>query len=455
VLIGPRTDAPSGAKVKPLTLPGDSGTLWFYDPPALAKGGDVVGGGDDDDPVDFGARAPRLRPVAMQWAGQRTHLPDGTRSAYALGTFLSTVSRALDVEVVRNWSTGHDEYWGKIGHFAIGFKACDQVTGALGTLMRANQQFIGAGDDRLKEGSEFRVDRKGFVPLADVPDYVWINTRPNEPIQHFADVDIQDIDGGPSLLQRCHADSSQIAASVWKAYFDGFASKGVGPEEGCLPFRVWEIWDAMVGYLKKKDVLRFVCAAGVLAHYVGDASQPLHCSYLHHGVPPMKTVSGRKYPVPRDSAEFLAFKKTRAAKIHGIYEETMLEVDPAAALSDVDALLSGSLGTSVNATSGHDAAAATVELMFDAQSRLKPKAIIDADDPSKSPKARAAPCGRRPRSAKRRFFRSQRASASSRISGNRRGRRATATHCRRPSSWRSWTRTSITCTGTILSSCRA
>src|SRR6185369_3161796 len=89
----------------------------------------------------------------------------------------------------------------------------------------------------------------------------------------------------------------KVAASVWKEYFDGFAAKGVGPDEGALPFRVWQLWEAMVDYLGKEDVLRFVAAAGVLAHYVGDASQPLHCSYMHHGIPPMMKVDGRKYPI--------------------------------------------------------------------------------------------------------------------------------------------------------------
>ena len=57
-----------------------------------------------------------------------------------------------------------------------------------------------------------------------------------------------------------------------------------------LPFCVWQIRDAMVAYLKGKDVMRFVAAAGVLAHYIGGAFQPLHCSYLHHGIPPMTSI---------------------------------------------------------------------------------------------------------------------------------------------------------------------
>jgi hypothetical protein len=256
--------------------------------------------------------------------------------------------------------------------------------------MQANQERIGFSNEKLGEGSEFRVGREGFIPLADVPDYAWghTNARKAENIQHFADIDIQDIDGGPSMLERCVADPANIAASKWKDYFDGFAEKGVGPEEGALPFRVWQIWDAMVAYLKRGDVLRFVTAAGVMAHYVGDASQPLHCSYMHHGVPPMRKVGGRKYPVPRDSDEFKEFKTSREAQIHGIYEETMLEVDPASALAAVDEELETKRPVRVD-QSGHGAAKAVIALMNDSQSCLPPKTIIDADDSSLGPTARA------------------------------------------------------------------
>ncbi|KPF96194.1 hypothetical protein IP86_17425 [Rhodopseudomonas sp. AAP120] len=157
---------------------------------------------------------------------------------------------------------------------------------------------------------------------------------------------------------------------------------------GALPFHVWQIWDAMVTCLKKGDVLRFVAGAGVMAHYVGDASQPLHCSYMHHGVPPMRKVSGRSYPVPRDSDEFKESKKSREAKIHGIYEETMLEVDPAGALAAVDDELKKRRAVSID-RSGHRAAKAVIALMNDAQTRLAPNTIIDADDPSQSQTARA------------------------------------------------------------------
>jgi hypothetical protein len=392
LLIGPRRHKRSNQKLTPLTRPGDSGAIWFYDPPSR----EADGIGEEDIPHSHvprerGKRARRLRPMAMQWGGQRVKLPKGGYSAFALASFLSSICRGLDVQLVRDWSTGHDEYWGKIGHFAVGWKACDLVTGKLGDLMKANQPRIGFGNDTLGAGAGFKQGRQGFVPLSDVPDYVWIanrSARPYEGIQHFADIDIQDIDGGPSLLERCYEDPSAVAASVWKAYFDGFAAKSVGPEEGALPFRVWQIWEDMVTYLKARDVVRFVAAAGVLAHYVGDASQPLHCSYMHHGVPPMTKVGRRSYPVPRDSDAFVAFKKTSPSKIHGIYEETMLEVDAPSALAAIDAQLRRRRKSAVIKT-GHDAAALVIRLMHESQERLSPKAIIAADDASLGPKARA------------------------------------------------------------------
>src|SRR5262249_45640502 len=197
------------------------------------------------DPPERGARARRLRPVAMQWGGQRVALPSGEKSAFALATFISTVCRVLDVEIVRTWSTGHDEYWGKIGHFAVGWKACDLLDGRLGQLMKQNQPRIGFGNDDLKLGSEFAMGRGRFVPLADVPDYVWIAAaaahvpaRVAEPGQHFADIDIPAIDGGPSMLEACRQDPKKIDPAVWRDYFAAFAGAGCGPEEGALPFRV-------------------------------------------------------------------------------------------------------------------------------------------------------------------------------------------------------------------------
>ena len=46
----------------------------------------------------------------------------------------------------------------------------------------------------------------------------------------------------------------------------------------------------MMEFVEKNKIPEFVCAAGVLTHYVGDACQPLHISYLHDGDPTRGTV---------------------------------------------------------------------------------------------------------------------------------------------------------------------
>jgi hypothetical protein len=410
VLIGPRTAPASSAPLtagtpRAETHPGDSGTVWFYDPPSRPR---PPGRGKGPQPVRLdppprGSRARRLRPIAMQWGGQRVLLPDGERHAFALGTFLSTICRTLDVEIDRGWSTGHDEYWGKIGHFAVGWKACGLVTGPLGTLMKANQARIGFDNADLGRGSEFRMGRDGFVPLADVPDYVWVGAsqhvpaRKAEPGQHFADIDVAAIDGGPSLLQACRADARKVDPAVWRDYFKGFADAGCGPEEGALPFRVWQLFDLMVESLgKKKDVKRFVAAAGVLAHYVGDASQPLHSSYLHHGRLPMVAVGPREYPVAHDSPAYRAYAASPPAKVHGLYEERMLEIDAPSALAAIDEGLAG-VGVPADVGSGWRAACATFALMSDAHDRLPPETIVDADDPSLGDRRRAERLWARPK----------------------------------------------------------
>jgi hypothetical protein len=44
---------------------------------------------------------------------------------------------------------------------------------------------------------------------------------------------------------------------------------------GLLRFRVWQFYDAMVYYVSKRKYDYFVAAAGILAHYLGDACQRL------------------------------------------------------------------------------------------------------------------------------------------------------------------------------------
>jgi len=51
----------------------------------------------------------------------------------------------------------------------------------------------------------------------------------------------------------------------------------------------------MVKSLANKDIAKFVCAGGTMSHYVADACNSLHISYLHHGRNESETNVHRDY----------------------------------------------------------------------------------------------------------------------------------------------------------------
>ncbi len=175
------------------THPGDSGTLWLLE-----------------------SQYEGLMPIAVQWGGQ-VFAGGGVReqSSYALATCLSAVCNILNVDVIRDWNVGVTEYWGEVGHYAIGALACTLTfTGLPGLekLMSRNVDRVGFAvadlgntDKVLKNTAHYT-----FVPLADVADDVWRNTRSsggdttNDGNNHFADMDQPAASGrfkGQTLLE--------------------------------------------------------------------------------------------------------------------------------------------------------------------------------------------------------------------------------------------------------------
>ena len=100
---------------------------------------------------------------------------------------------ALDVEIVTDWNTGHDRYWGEVGHYTIGARACDLVrTGKLRDFFVANRTNISFDLDAIKSDDYHTPDGTLFYPLADVPDRSGRRrgiARPHEGPNHFADMD--------------------------------------------------------------------------------------------------------------------------------------------------------------------------------------------------------------------------------------------------------------------------
>lgn len=345
VLIGPRDE-----QGKLDTRPGDSGTLWLYDPapPERPTG--------EEEKREAEQKAPRLRPLAVQWGGHRLMASGGgPELRFALATFLSTICRELDVDVIRDWNIGHDEYWGKTGHYKIGWAACGLVADPqLKQLLENNRDRIAFDDQSIEEGALERIDPDTFVPLADVPDYVWRKTRRKDNSSHFADMDQPGGNGfaGKTLLALCQ-NAQNVSAPVWDRFYESLEVDGA--HRGALPFRVWQIYRDLVEFVKQGEIAKFVCAAGILAHFIGDACQPLHVSHLHHG--------RKDHPEEK--------------RVHSVYEEDMLSRRATDMIAGINLRLQGKT-SSADVQGGHAAAVSVVELMRATIGRLPPMDIIEA-----------------------------------------------------------------------------
>ena len=335
LLIGPRNEQ------MPLnTHPGDSGTVWFFDEPIPEQGG----------------RARRYRPIALQWGGHELLGGQGKVTfRFALATCLSTICRELDVDVFRGWNIGHREYWGATGHYKIAAKACELVTDPrLSQLLHNNVDLIAFRDEDIQSGQIRAIDAHQFVPLADVADLVWRRTRPEDEFNHFADMD-QEGQGdfsGKTLLDLCQ-DPNNLSVDTWNHYYESLNVD----KRGALPFRVWQMYSQMVQFVKAGKITEFICAGGIVSHYVGDACQPLHVSYLHHGRP--------------DHHEEIP--------VHSKYETSMMDAFAPDVIAGVNQALQQ---TKIQPAfqGGHATALAVVDLMRRSIATLPPMDIINTFD---------------------------------------------------------------------------
>jgi hypothetical protein len=164
---------------------------------------------------------------------------------------------------------------------------------------------------------------------------------------------------------------------VWIAHVRKFKKPGSKADPaksaGLLPFRVWQIFDEMVGFVKAGKEAEFLTAAGVLAHYVGDACQPLHCSFMHHGDPTVK--------IERDVVHTSGPKKGTTEKvdvsgeIHEDYEQNMFK---GVRGQDMKTRLfaKAKRARSARVKSGREAAVETVKMMRASFTQVPPKKLI-------------------------------------------------------------------------------
>jgi hypothetical protein len=378
-LIGPRTSPTAGGARKsqrPLsfvTHRGDSGTLWLLE-------------SMPDDKKRRHGKPPKLEllPLAMQWGAQVLDGDDTINPrAYVLATCLSTVCNLLDVDPIREWNLGQPETWGAVGHFSIAARVAGALSGnvpKLKTLMSNHLELI-SHDDATILTNEFKgLGKLDFVPLADVPDFVWKHgeqgfKRGKEGPNHFADMDQERPGDGKDLLALCK-DARNISAKVWNDFYSSVKDPLTGQtitqaHRGLLPFRVWQIFDEMVAFADKGWTSEFLCAAGVLTHYIGDACQPLHISYMFNGDPDRAlTKTVMDHGVAKEK------KFAFGDGVHGAYEDEMVNANRKKIL---DGLAKTSKVTNTELiTSGFEAAKLTVALMRKTFERLPPIDIVDA-----------------------------------------------------------------------------
>jgi hypothetical protein len=227
------------------------------------------------------------------------------------------------------------------------------------------------------------LSKQDFVPLADVPDMVW-KVGPHkrggmdspEHANHFADMDRTlnpPLPEGATLLKICNGKPDNVAVDVWRRYYDAVQKQFPKEKEsrGLLPFRVWQIYDAMVSFVKNGDAASFVCAAGIISHYVGDSCQPLHISYMFNGDPDHK-VPGT---VRDSSGKTSQGEVPLGAGVHSAYEDDMVDRHAAEIMTGVDSILAQPNQPAL-VTGGHAAAVATVNLMQQTFNAIAPKDII-------------------------------------------------------------------------------
>lgn len=398
-LIAPEENAPSTRK-------GDSGMIWNLDltqdpPPPQA-------------PKPVAERD--LRPLALEWGGQ-VFDEAGRRSAFAVATSLSNVCKLLDVELVTDQARGVSGYWGRTGHYSIAAFATELVADQ--TLKAFLQKNLGLLSFDLQTIQQKDFDKSigelsandEFVPLADVPDEIWKKLpadreggrdtsggggRTNGPEHptHYADIDAPFGPHGVSWRKMCLDDHDNVSAQAWLEFYKKIAQKeqDAGHEDlakqyrsklkqGLLPFRIWQFFDAMTDRVKEHDVVGYLAAAGLCAHYVGDASQPLHGSVLADG-DPLHTVTRHH---PRSG-------KTEKVKfgegVHSAYETAMVSLKATELINEIRQLIHGPHGLTLR-TSGKECAIATLKLMDKVATTLPPKDIVQSYESAGTGKSKA------------------------------------------------------------------
>jgi hypothetical protein len=245
-----------------------------------------------------------------------------------------------------------------VGHYKIAYSACFLTANAypkLRALLAANALNIAVSDQDIENGTMPKASKTKFVALADVPDLVWRSTRGLDKANHFADMDEEAPSGpfkGQTLMSLWTKKPETRTPQAWNSFYESLDPKPKLQHRGALPFRVAEMFEEMVEHLRAGALDKFVCVAGTLAHYVGDACQPLHVSKLHHG------------------------EHESESSVHEVYETRMLDRFAAEFVDRLNTQLAGEKAKG-KVTNSEEAADLTVQLMRQTMKKLPPERVLE------------------------------------------------------------------------------
>ncbi|HEY8259483.1 MAG TPA: hypothetical protein VIG08_17625, partial [Gemmatimonadales bacterium] len=228
-----------------------------------------------------------------------------------------------------------------------------------------------------------------FVPLADVPDIIWKQhkskieggrdtqfldmgrtTGPEHPT-HYADIDEPGKDG-KTLLELCLEDDENISVGVWRQFYDD-ADHKTQHERGLLPFRVWQFFDAMEEFARNEQTAEFLCAAGLVSHYVGDACQPLHGSMLADGFKDQPVTETHHH----ENGDPFTKESHVGAGVHSTYETKMIDRHAPELIAGLQQAFQGQQPPMAAIHSGKEAAEAIIALMDRSAHSVPPKDLVD------------------------------------------------------------------------------
>lgn len=379
---------------------GDSGTVWMLETKNAA--------GQNE-----------YHPIGLHW-GQHEFINNSEKGvfSYSMATCLSNVCREMDVEIVRGWNIDNDYSWGKVGHYTVGTAALECIQNPdLKKFLSNNLENISFQrsmiNKKLDEKNKSKSDvinissnpnnpDNPFCALADVPDVIWKQKNTSatpwgrygaENPNHFADCDAPTKDG-KTLFDLCNS-KEKLTTQVWKDYYENIDLDAIGVKSqksdsfGLISFRVWQIFNYMVDAIKKKRADKFLFASGVMIHYVGDACQPLHSTYLHDGDPKDTTLIN--YTAQKDSpphsknphkkGDVYQKEFNPGAGVHVAYEDHMIDDK----IGDIILKLFNMLKNNdepINKEkidtiqTGQDAGYQILELMKMTQANLRPRDIV-------------------------------------------------------------------------------